>query len=125
MQLCRQKDCVICFTANTGVDKYSCKYHKSFARFKNKFILDYYSSSADKHTKENEIGNKAILLCDVLPGCKYSKQAQDEITEIPKGYDSMSCVCDDDLSAPIIIISNCEAILPRFIIIYKNSTKEN
>ncbi len=120
-KLCNEENCGICITLRDSFNDQSCKRHQSSTKFDENFILDLCSSSSDKHTKENKYGCRAVLLCDVLPGRKYNIQTHITTDRIPDGYDSISAITEDDLQSPIIIVPNYEAILPRFIIVYKHS----
>ncbi len=112
---------VMYVSLSAGFNGQSCERHRSFTKFEKYFILDGYSSSSDKHTEENKYGCKVMLLCDVILGRKYNIQTHITTARIPDGYYSMSAITEDDLQSPIIILPKYEAILPRFIIVYKHS----
>ena len=61
-----------------------------------------------------------MLLCDVLPGRKYSVQTNaPSLTDAPAGYDSVCGQVGSKLNFPEIAIYRPEAVLPQYIIIYQ------
>ena len=62
-----------------------------------------------------------MLLCDVLPGRKYVVQTN--MLSAPTGYDSVyycGNVAGRNLDYPELIVYKPEAILPRYIIVYRS-----
>lgn len=63
-----------------------------------------------------------MLLCDVLPGRKFVVQTNMQyLQSAPTGYDSVYYYGNvgRDLNYPELVVYKPEAILPRYIIVYR------
>ena len=61
------------------------------------------------------------LLCDMLPGRKYVVQTnRQHLQGPPTGYDSVYGNVGKDLNYPELVVYNPDAVLPRYIIIYRS-----
>lgn len=110
--LCNNGHCGICGIACSGPDP---RYIKR-TRFGKGFYLAHNSSRSDGYT-EGVHGYRAVLLCNILPGEKYELQHNDvNLTGPPPGYDS---ICGKVGSEPEIVLFKPQAIMPRYVIIYK------
>ena len=61
-------------------------------------------------------------MCDILPGKFFEvyEKTGEPISECPHGYDSVLGVLGSTTSYPELVVYNPHAVLPRYIIIYKN-----
>jgi len=61
-----------------------------------------------------------MLLCDVCPGNKYQLKITDQSLQgPPSGFNSVYGQVGTDLNYPEIVLYNPEAVMPRYIILYK------
>ena len=61
-----------------------------------------------------------MLLCDVLPGRRFVVETnRQHLQGPPTGYDSVYGNVGEDLNYPELVVYKPEAVLPRYIIIYR------
>ena len=121
-------ECAICGISRNGM-KLECmgKTNPENPRFGRGLYFAEYSSKSDDYAKvvRNTNGFKAILVCDILPGKCYKvyengKNSGKRITDKPQGYDSVLGELGSTTSIPELVVYNPHAVLPRYIVIYKN-----
>ena len=62
-----------------------------------------------------------MLLCDVLPGRRFVVETNRlHLQDPPTGYDSVYGKVGEDLNYPELVVYKPEAVLPRYIIIYRS-----
>ena len=116
-QLCKQGSCGICGISSAGLDP-QCISRDSFQRFGAGFYLAPNSSKCNDYVQGCN-GHKAMLLCDVYPGRKFTLQRnRQHMTKPPSGYDSVHGHVGEDLNYPELVVYKPEAVMPRYIIIY-------
>ena len=63
-----------------------------------------------------------MLLCDVLPGNKYTvTQDQSSLRSPPQGYDSVYGQKGGSLNYDEIVLYRPEPILPKYVIVYQKN----
>lgn len=122
-KLCCKGSCGICGISCAGM-KTECirKDTHHFQRFGSGFYLAPDSSKCHHYTDSNSQGYHAMLLCDVLPGKKYCLTTnRRELTGPPPGYDSVygQAGSASSLNYPEIVLYTSRAVMPRYIIVYK------
>ena len=122
-KLCRNGSCGICGISSIGLDRGYIRKNFDFQRFGKGFYLAPNSSKCHDYT-QGANGYRAMLLCDVCPGKKYPLQRTDQSLQgPPRGYDSVYGLVGSDLNYPEIVLYKPEAVMPRYIILYrKNGT---
>jgi hypothetical protein len=116
-RLCPYQSCGICGISSDGLKRKFIR-NISFQRFGEGFYLAPNSSKCHDYTKGAH-GYQAMLLCDVCPGRKYVLQSNSEqMKGPPRGYDSIYGI-GGQLNYPEIVIHNPDAVMPRYIIVYK------
>ena len=117
--LCRDGNCGICGISSAGLDRKCIGRNIDFQRYGSGFYLAPNSSKCHDYT-EGAHGYRAMLLCDVLSGRKYSLQTNGQtLTGPPQGYDSVYGQVGDKLNYPEVVVYKPEAVLPRYIIVYQ------
>ena len=117
-KLCDTGSCGICGISRSGLDPKCIR--NGFQRFGTGFYLARNSSKSHDYTQSYN-GFKAILLCDVLPGRKYVVQTdRQHLQGPPTGYDSVYRNVGKDLNYPELVMYNPDAVLPRYVIIYRS-----
>ena len=117
--LCNKGNCGICGISSAGLDT-RCISKDSFQRFGSGFYLAPNSSKCSDYTHGCH-GYKAMLTCDVLPGKKYTLQTnRRQLSGPPSGYDSVHGKVGGDLNYPELVVYNPDAVLPRYIIVYRH-----
>ena len=120
-KLCDMDTCGICGISRSGLDPERIS-RDSFQRFGAGFYLALHSSKCHEYA-EGCNGFKAILLCDVLPGRKYVVQtSMMHLQGPPTGYNSVYENVGKDLNYQELVVYKPEAVLPRYIIIYRSMT---
>ena len=112
-RLCSREDCSVCGISLNGFKR--SKIRRGFQRFGPGFYLAPNSSKANDYAQKQ--GTRAMLLCDVRPGEKKRMTHTNQHTQFA-GYQSIYGDIGGDLNYPEIVISNPNAILPRYIIVY-------
>ena len=108
-KVCTYENCGVCRIACDGMNPKQGE----------TFCLADHSSYCDENSLQNREGYKAILLCDVLPGHKKDKTKTGQEFVIPDGFDSITGVVGTDLRYPLIVVKNYQAILPKYIVVFK------
>jgi len=117
--LCTDQQCGICGISSFGLDRNYIGKNISFQRFGEGFYLAPNSSKCHDYT-EGTYGYRAMLLCDVCPGNKYQLKITDQSLQgPPSGFNSVYGQVGTDLNYPEIVLYNPEAVMPRYIILYK------
>ncbi|KAL5516935.1 hypothetical protein EMCRGX_G002386 [Ephydatia muelleri] len=116
---CSHSDCGICGISWKGFKKKLVgKNISKFKRFGNGFYLAPHSSKSHDYTRGTHI-HRAMLLCDVLPGNKYTFTTnQTHLAAPPDGYDSVYGKPGHSLNYPEIVLFEEASILPRYVILY-------
>lgn len=119
---CNYKNCGICGISRTGLNPNYIQKSPSFHRFGPGFYLAPNSSKCHDYTHcQGFSGYRAMLLCDVCAGTKYYLQRnQQHLSGPPSGYDSVYGVVGSSLNYPEIVIYNPDAVMPRYIVVYKD-----
>jgi len=122
--LCNDGNCGICGISSTGFDTNFIRNNIDFQRFGNGFYLAPNSSKCHDYT-QGAYGFRAMLLCDVCPGRKYQlERNSQQLQGPPPGYDSVYGQVGCKLNYPEIVVYNPDAVMPRYIIVYrKNGVK--
>ena len=115
-RLCQDKSCSICNIAQKGFDKEKIGSNIDFQRFGHGIYLAPNSSKCHDYTQGSH-GCRAMLLCDVCPGKKC--HLFNRSSRLPPGYDSFYGMVGGELNYKEITVFNPDAILPRYIIVYK------
>ena len=111
-KFCENGECGICGISSSGLDRS----YITRGRFGPGFYLTPHSSKADEYTSDQV--HRAVLLCDVCPGRQFTCKKDDVDFHLPRGYDSaVSCT----LPSPEIVVYEQDAVMPRYIIIYKKN----
>ena len=117
--LCSDRYCGICGISNFGLDRNYIRKNIDFQRFGGGFYLAPNSSKCHDYTQGTN-GHRAMLLCDVYPGKKFPlEKTQQRLQGPPGGFDSVYGKVGKDLNYPEIVLYNPDAVLPRYIILYK------
>ena len=118
-KLCNIVNCGICGISCSGLDP-QCISRDGFQRFGPGFYLAPDSSKCHDYTQVYN-GFRAMLLCDVLPGRRFVVETnRQHLQGPPTGYDSVYGKVGEDLNYPELVVYKPEAVLPRYIIIYRS-----
>lgn len=116
---CRDGNCGICGISCSGLDLTCIRKNIDFQRFGQGFYLAPHSSKCHDYTQGTN-GCRAMLLCDVCPGKKYRLESNSQHrTGPPSGYDSVYGQVGSKLNYPEIVVYKPEAVMPRFIFVYR------
>ena len=116
---CTDSNCSICGISSTGLDRRCIRKNINFQRFGHGFYLAPNSSKCHDYT-QGAHGYRAMLLCDVCPGRKYSIPKDDVALKAPpSGYDSVFGQVGSRLNYAEIVVYNPDAVVPRYIIVYQ------
>ena len=118
---CSDSDCGVCGISSMGLDRRCIQKNINFQRFGHGFYLAPNSSKCHDYT-QGAHNFRAMLLCEVAPGNKYSlKQNDPKLKGPPKGYDSVYGTAGSAsvLNYDEIVVYNPDCILPRYIIVYQ------
>lgn len=121
-QLCPYASCGVCGISNCGLNPKCIRQNIAFQRFGSGFYLAPNSSKCHDYTKFGirTNGYRAMLLCDVLPGNKYPISKTDQsLRGPPPGYNSVYGLVGQDLNYPEIVLYEPDAVLARYIILYR------
>ena len=123
--LCNNGNCGICGISSTGFDTNFIRNNIDFQRFGNGFYLAPNSSKCHDYT-QGAYGFRAMLLCDVCPGRKYPlERNSQQLKGPPPGYDSVYGQVGCKLNYPEIVVYNSDAVMPRYIIVYRKDGVEH
>ncbi|MCG8625055.1 MAG: hypothetical protein MJE68_24025 [Proteobacteria bacterium] len=115
-KLCNIGNCGICGISSIGLDHQYIR--NGFQKFGNGFYLAPNSSKCNDYAQSCD-GLKAMFLCDVLPGKRYTvKTNRQHLEGPPTGYDSVYGNIGEDLNFDEQVVYKSEAVLPRYIIVY-------
>ena len=115
---CTATDCGICGISNHGFDPAKIR-RSSFQRFGPGFYLAPKSSKCHDYTVGAH-SYRALLLCSVHPGNKYElTRTNSSLSGPPQGYHSIFGKTGVNLNYNEIVLSDADAILPKFIILYQ------
>ena len=115
---CSHRDCGICGISQEGFDKKLIAKNIKFKRFGDGFYLAPHSSKCHDYTQGTHT-HRAMLLCSVFPGEKYTvTKNQPHLTAPPDGYDSVYGKPGESLNYPEIVLFEEASILPRYVILY-------
>ena len=119
--LCLDRSCGVCSISRYGFNSSLIGTNVSFQRFGPGFYLARNSSKCHDYTQGSpDSGHRALILCEVCPGRKYTLQKTNEaLTGPPPGYDCVGGDVGRDLNYPEIVFYNSQPILPKYIILYK------
>ena len=120
-KLCNLQSCGICGISSEGLKREFIRKNIVFQRFGNGFYLAPNSSKCHDYT-QGAHGYRAMLLCNVLPGRKYTLETNSQsLTGPPLGYDSVfgQASTRSVLNFDELVIYKPEAVMPRYIIIYR------
>ena len=122
-QLCQHTGCGICGIIQKGMDRLSVgKCHPEEKRFGQGFYFAPHSNKSDDYTSKNQLGYRAMLMCDVILGNKLAVKDGDDdgISELYSGggFDSIVVEPNDHNTEEVVIFSS-QAVLPRYIIVYE------
>ena len=120
---CSDRECGVCGISSMGLDRRCIQKNISFQRFGHGFYLAPNSSKCHDYT-QGAHDFRALLLCEVAPGNKYSLQKNDtSLKGPPQGFDSVygkgAAGSASVLNYDEIVIYNPDCILPRCIIVYQ------
>ena len=116
---CTNADCGVCGISNMGLDRRCIRKNINFQRFGHGFYLTPNSSKCHDYT-QGANGYRAMLLCAVCPGRKYYLQTDNvHLKGPPSGYDCVYGQEGSSLNYAEIVVYNPDAVLPRYIIVYK------
>ena len=112
----------MCRIAKSGFDEQKIRTNiTKFQRFGRGFYLAPNSSKSHEYT-QGAFDYRALLLCDVCPGRKYVLQRTDQtLNGPPSGYHSIYGQPGQSLNFEEIVLPRADAILPRYIIVYKKN----
>ena len=121
-RLCRGNHlCGICNISSVGMERQYNKKNIKFQRFGPGVYLAPNSSKCHDYTRGAH-DYRAMLFCYVCPGKKYILSKTDQnLQGPPPGYNSIYGVAQTggDLNYPEIVLPDPDAVLPRYIIVYK------
>ena len=122
---CRNGNCGVCGISCTGLDPQYIRRIIDFQRFGQGFYLAPHSSKCHDYT-QGANSYRAMLLCDVCPGRKYRLETNSQhLRGPPPGYDSVYGQVGSKLNYPEIVVYKPQAVMPRFIIIYRKDGTEH
>ena len=115
---CNDSNCGICGISQKGFDEKLIRKNITFQRFGNGFYLAPNSSKCHDYTQGTHT-NRAMLLCDVIPGekCTFTRD-QPHLMAPPDGHDSVYGEPGHRLNYPEIVLYKKASILPRYVIMY-------
>ena len=117
-KLCCNRNCGACGITMRGFKKCFIRQSKRFQRFGLGFYLAPNSSKCHAYTSGAH-GYRAMLVCDVCPGKKYTTDKDNEtLVAPPLGYDSVHG-SGGVLNYDEIVLFDSDAILPKAIVVYK------
>ena len=125
--LCENPHCGICGITRDGFCEDKIE-QQQWQRFGPGFYLAPNSSKAQDYTKGSIDGFKALLLCDVAPGKKDKRRKNVcDLNSPTEGCDSVEGQSKfkffgfeyGDLNYSEVVIFKADAILPRYVFIYK------
>ena len=122
--LCDNDDCGVCGIAKRGFDP--ALRGTNIPRFK-RFGLGFYlapnSSKCHDYTQGmEEYGFRAQLLCLVACGTKFeTKSDHTTLTTPPRDCDSVYGQSGGTLNYDEVVVYDCKAIYPEFVIVYKHN----
>ena len=127
LQLCDSPYCGVCGIASDGFNEEKIDQYR-WQRFGPGFYLAPNSSKSHDYTKASLYGFKGMLLCDVAPG-KIDKRRRNasDLKQPTEGCDSVEAKSKfkflgfeyGDLNYSEVVIFKADAILPRYVFIYK------
>ena len=118
--LCTASDCSVCQISEFGFSEGKIRQNiPHFQRFGRGFYLAPKSSKCHDYTQGAHT-YRAMLLCKVLPGNKYKLRKDDSsLHGPPSGYHSIYGETGASLNYEEIVLPKADAILPKYIIIYR------
>ena len=118
--LCTALDCSVCRISEDGFNEGKIRQNiPHFQRFGRGFYLAPKSSKCHDYTQGAHT-YRAMLLCKVLPGNKYKLRKDDtSLHGPPSGYHSIYGEAGASLNYEEIVLPKADAILPKYIIIYR------
>ena len=119
-RLCADNMCGICGISRTGFQAARIGTNIRFKRFGHGFYLAPNSSKCHDYTQSVGGYHRAMLQCEVCPGNKYvCTQRNTGLKTPPQGFDSVYGNTGGELNYAEITVFKSEAILPKYIILYK------
>lgn len=115
MCLCNNEGCYICRISQGGFGA------TTTSRSGCRYFLAPNSSKSNEYTQKSYALHRyrTILLCDVLPGKKYTVCASPtRVPAPPPGYDSVYLTPGSNLKDPLIGLCAEASIFPHYIIVY-------
>ena len=118
--LCCGPQCSICRISESGFDELKIKTNiPKFQRFGRGLYLAPHSSKCHDYT-HGAYNYRALLVCDVCPGKKYTLRKNDQsLAGPPASYHSIYGEVGGDLNYAEIVLPRADAILPKCIIVYR------
>ena len=118
--LCTDHNCSVCRIAESGFNEQRIRTNiPNFQRFGHGFYLAPKSSKCHDYT-QGAYTYRALVLCDVYPGKKYTLQKDDRsLIGPPPGYQSIYGQKGVNLNYEEILLPKADAILPKYIIVYR------
>jgi hypothetical protein len=116
--LCDDGNCGICGISSHGMDPDQIGSTITRHRYGNGYYFAEHSSKSHDYT-EGAHGYRGVLLCDILPGKQYIVSDDISLSGLPEGFDSVYGQIDTKFSLPEIAVYNPTAVMPRYIIVYK------
>ena len=118
--MCNDKECGICGISRNGFDQ-KCIGKNIYQRFGRGFYFAPISSKCHDYT-QGAHSYRAMIVCDVCVGKKYTKTQPDEnLLNPPPGYDSIygKSGSGSVLNYDEIVVYKPDAILPHYVILYQ------
>ena len=118
--ICTSLDCSVCRISESGFSRFKIRQNiPHFQRFGQGFYLAPKSSKCHDYTQGAHT-YRAMLLCRVFPGNKYKLKKDDSSLQgPPSGYHSIYGEAGRSLNYEEIVLPNADAILPKYIIVYR------
>eukprot|EP01012_Entosiphon_sulcatum_P008762 TRINITY_DN14810_c0_g1_i1.p1 TRINITY_DN14810_c0_g1~~TRINITY_DN14810_c0_g1_i1.p1 ORF type:complete len:527 (-),score=47.87 TRINITY_DN14810_c0_g1_i1:12-1388(-) len=121
-RFCASTTCVACNICLKGFEKRPTRFNT--LQFGNGFYFAFHSSKSDKFARNSESvpGYRMLLLCKVTAGRPASiDRDTPSLQAPPNGFDSVLAVVGPQakVTQPEVVVYNCDAALPAYIIIYK------
>lgn len=121
-KLCSDAQCSLCGIIRNGFQLKKVRMD-ALQRYGKGIYCTATSSKADAYVRAETglgPGTKVMLVCEVLAGRVYkTKEDRQDLLSPPSGFDSVSGEPGMDLKYDELVLYNENAILPRYIIIYK------